>query len=692
MSTPPLSLLILEDEPAHVEAIRRAFASSDPQIEIREASSLRAYCEQVVVGPPDIVLMDLNLPDGNPHESLILLSKKHPFPVLVMTSMGSEEVAVAAMKAGAIDYVVKSPEAFANMPRSVRRALREGHLLQEHKRSEEELRNFRFAVEQSGNPMIITDLIGKIEYVNPAFEKTTGYTSAEVAGKTPRILKSGEQSAEYYRDLWATILSGKIWRGQFHNRRKDGSLYWESATISPVQNEMGETGHFIAIKEDITYRKAIEGRLQEALLDAQAAVKAKSEFLAVMSHELRTPLNGVLGFAELLAASPLDEKQMGYSHAITSSGKHLLSVVNDILDFSSMENGALLITEAPFLIADVVRSAVAATQNAASEKGIGIHCETKPGVPEQIVGDERRILQILLNLLGNAVKFTESGSVTLRVASASDAARTFLDFSVEDTGIGMSPETLEALFKPFSQADSTINRRFGGTGLGLAISQRLAEAMGGGITVASLPAKGSTFTFRLPAVSGSSEPPEPVEKSYAEGNPAPRRASGTVLVVEDELISGELAGEMLDALGYRAAFASNGQEAVKIFAPGKFSAILMDMAMPVMNGLVAAAKIRGIEAGSGHVPIIAMTGNIMREDIERCFAAGMDDYLTKPFKKSELAAKLAKAVSGSGGANLSPNGAVSNRPGQVCEADAALGVRVENESCPERAASQTPVK
>jgi len=643
MSAPRFSLLILEDEPAHVEAIRRAFASANPGVEIRVASSLRAYCELVAARAPDIVLMDLNLPDGNTHESLILLSEKHPFPVLVMTSMGNEEVAVAAMKAGAIDYVVKSPEAFANMPRSAQRALREWNLLQERKRAEEELRNFRFAVEQSGTPIFITDPTGKIEYANPAFEKTTGYTLAEAAGKTPRILKSGEQSAEFYRNLWATVLAGKIWRGQFHNRRKDSSLYWESATISPVQNDLGEIVHFIAIKEDITYRKAIEGRLQEALLDAQAAVKAKSEFLAVMGHELRTPLNGVLGFAELLADSRLDDKQKAYSQAITSSGKHLLSVVNDILDFSSMENGTLLIEESSFLIADLLRSAVGIPQNAASEKGLEIRCEKKPGVPERIVGDERRILQILLNLLGNAVKFTEGGSVTLRVAPASGGDRPFLDFSVEDTGIGMSPETLKVLFKPFSQADSTINRRFGGTGLGLAISRRLAEAMGGKITVASLPGQGSTFTFRFPVGSGSFEPPEPVEKSCAEGSPAPRPDAGTVLVVEDELISSELAGEMLDALGYRAVFAFNGQEAVQTFEPGKFSAILMDMAMPVMNGLVAAAKIREIEAGVGRVLMIAMTGNVLREDIERCLAAGMDDFLTKPFKKSELAAKLAPA-------------------------------------------------
>ena len=646
MSDPRLSLLILEDEPAHVEAIRRAFQSADPGMEIRLASSLGAYCEQVAERPPDIVLMDLNLPDGNVHESLILLSKRNPFPVLVMTSMGNEEVAVAAMKAGAIDYVVKSPEAFANMPRSAQRALREWKLLQEHRRAAEDLRNFRTVVEQSGNPIIVTGPMGKIEYVNPAFEQTTGYPLAEVVGQTPRILKSGEQNAEYYRDLWAVILSGKIWQGQFHNRRKDGSLYWESATISPIQNDQGEIVHFIAIKKDITDQKIMECRLQEALLDAQAAVKAKSEFLAVMSHELRTPLNGVLGFAELLADSPLDDKQKSYSRMITSSGKHLLAVVNDILDFSSMENGSLSIASSSFVIADLLESAVSATQLAALEKGLEIHCETKPGVPEQIVGDERRILQILFNLLGNAIKFTERGSVLLYVAPASDGGRQFLDFCIEDTGIGMSPETLKILFKPFRQADSTINRRFGGTGLGLAISQRLAEAMSGKITVASFPEKGSTFTFRFPMESRSVETSESMEKSCAGGSSTPRSISDPVLVVEDERISSELAGEMLGALGYRAVFAFNGQEAVETFAAGIFSAILMDMAMPVMNGLMAARKIREREADSGReqTPIIAMTGNVMREDIDRCLAAGMNDCLTKPFKRAELAAMLARVV------------------------------------------------
>ncbi|MEI6279182.1 MAG: ATP-binding protein, partial [Verrucomicrobiae bacterium] len=256
-------------------------------------------------------------------------------------------------------------------------------------------------------------------------------------------------------------------------------------------------------------------------------------------------------------------------------------------------------------------------------------------------------------LLGNAVKFTASGSVVLRVAPASDLGRRSLDFCVEDTGIGISSETLSHLFQPFVQADSKRNRPFGGTGLGLAISRRLAEAMGGAITVASTPGKGSTFTFRLPLESVCAGGMAPVPSHLFMGADGASLSSPSaetsmphegklVLVVDDDQASSVIAGKMLQSLGFRAEFAANGVKALKAFVPGKFSAILMDMAMPVMDGLVATRKIREVEAtAKGHVPIIAFTANVMPDDRERCLAAGMDDFLAKPFKKAELAAKLA---------------------------------------------------
>ncbi len=397
----------------------------------------------------------------------------------------------------------------------------------------------------------------------------------------------------------------------------------------------------LGIGIDITERRRAEDERNKALLRAEAAAAAKSEFLGIMSHELRTPLNGVLGFSELLADTPLDEEQKSCVDTISKSGEHLLAIVNDILDFSSIENGAIAIQVEPFAFAGLVESSEQAVRKSAMDKGLEIRSVIGPGVPEQIPGDERRIRQILINLLGNAVKFTSNGSVTLRVETVKMEGRQFLDFSVEDTGIGMTSETMELLFHPFVQADMKRNRTFGGTGLGLAISQRLAEAMGGKITILSTPGKGSTFTFHLPLeiLPPSSEPADAAPCDPDSAQPA----GALVLVVEDDHNSTVLAGKILQRLGCRAEFAADGAEAVKTFEPAKFSAILMDMAMPVMDGIEATKIIRARESGS-RVPIIALTANVMPGDRERCLDAGMDDFLSKPFKKDELAAILARVA------------------------------------------------
>ncbi len=388
-------------------------------------------------------------------------------------------------------------------------------------------------------------------------------------------------------------------------------------------------------------RKKIEHERNEALLRAEAAAAAKSEFLGVMSHELRTPLNGVLGFSELLSDTALDDEQKSYTQTIRKSGEHLLAVVNDILDFSSIEKGVLAIREESFAVVELVNSSGLTIQKAARDKGIGFHTVIGSGVPERISGDELRIRQILINLLGNAVKFTSIGSVTLQVTTVTEGGGELLAFSVEDTGIGMVPGTIGVLFQPFTQAEMKMSRTFGGTGLGLAISQRLAEAMGGKITVTSTPGKGSVFTFRLPL----KVPIIPKNLSLPAGTPAPGSpVDGAVLVVDDDSASGVVAVKLLQKLGYHAELVTNGAEAVAAFVPGRYSHILMDIAMPVMDGLSAVGKIREIEATTGHhVPITAFTANVMPGDRERCLAAGMDDFLAKPFKRDELAAKIARA-------------------------------------------------
>lgn len=302
------------------------------------------------------------------------------------------------------------------------------HDTTERRRDEEELLVLRTGIEQSANSIVITDVRGNIEYANAAFEKSTGYTAAEAIGQNPRILNSGEHSADFYRNLWETILAGNSWQGEFHNKRKDGSLYWDSALISPIRDEDGQILHFIAIKEDVTGRKAMETNLRVALDRAESAASAKSAFLAMMSHELRTPLNGVLGFAELLSGTALDDEQIEFVQTIRDSGTHLLDVVNDILDYSSLENGRLSIDAAPMNLQDLVESSCKMVRQAAKSKGLEFRSTVAPDVPNVIAGDARRIRQILINLLGNAVKFTRQGSVALEVAQSRIGDHLGIDF------------------------------------------------------------------------------------------------------------------------------------------------------------------------------------------------------------------------------------------------------------------------
>ncbi|MGZ0709086.1 transporter substrate-binding domain-containing protein [Coraliomargarita sp. W4R53] len=412
-----------------------------------------------------------------------------------------------------------------------------------------------------------------------------------------------------------------------------------------------------ALQQEITTRKEMDTKLIEALNQAEAGNRAKSEFLGIMSHELRTPLNGVLGSAELLTYSSLDPEQKSLVETVSQCGEHLLAIVTDILDFSSMEAGKLVCHVEPIAVAEVVEQSTSAVQKSAADKALAFRCEIRRDVPRQITGDALRIRQILINLLANAIKFTSSGSVVLHVTPSAEGQ--FLDFSVEDTGIGISSETIEHLFLPFTQADSTMTRAFGGTGLGLTISKRLAEAMGGSITVASIPDKGSTFTFHFPLESalagadGMTAVPFPISNgdSYTSAQTQPRppiQTSGPpavgklVLVVEDDYENSTLAGKMLQSLGYHAEFAADGAKAVQAFEPEKYFAILMDLVMPRLNGVEATKKIRELEATAGwHVPIIALTANVTPADRELCRAAGMNDFLTKPFKRAELASALA---------------------------------------------------
>ncbi len=631
------------------------------------------------------------------------------------------------------------------------------------KQADAELRKLSRAVQESPATVVITDTQGNIEYVNPKFTQVTGYSLEEAIGQNPRILKSGETTPEEYKVLWDTITSGREWRGVFHNKKKNGEFYWESASISPIKDPNGVITNFIAVKEDITAIKEAQDELaklslvasktdnaviitdQKGLVEwvndgftrmtdftlaevlgkkpgpilqgpmtdpetvkrisallkkqepfteeilnyhkdgrpywvslditpilnskgevvrfisiqrditqwkkagealrqakeaADAANRAKSDFLASMSHEIRTPMNAVLGMADLLGETPLTQEQHQYVEVLRSGGETILNLINDILDLAKVEAGQVTLERIDFDLPDIVEKVCEVMAFKAHQKELELACRILPEVPTRLVGDPVRVRQILTNLVGNAIKFTEAGEVLIEIKIASQdqcpedlAIPCHLTFSIQDTGIGISPEKLEVIFEKFTQADSSTTRKYGGTGLGLAISRQLVALMGGELQVQSHVGQGSTFWFTIPFT-------RQIEPQDETAVPAADLQDLRVLVVDDNATNRLILREIMTNWGARVVEAENGIQGLAALKQAQdagqpFQLVLLDGRMPELDGFGMAEAIH-LDAGFSGPAVMMLTSDARSGDLARAQRLGIAGYLVKPVKRHDL--------------------------------------------------------
>ncbi len=495
------------------------------------------------------------------------------------------------------------------------------------------------------NPLAAPEIV----HVNKSFTQLTGYTPEEAIGRSPKFLQGIKTDRKTLDRIHDAINDRRPISVEVLNYSKEGYEYWVEININPIFSpKTGNCIYFLATERDITERKNAESELMKALEKTEMATRAKSEFLANMSHELRTPMNGILGLAEILQGQELTDDVRECIDAIHGSGMSLLSIVNDILDLSKIEAQELEIEKYPFKSRDIIKNIKDLTTLSASRKGLNYDIEIGENVPDWLIGDGKRIQQIIFNLVGNAIKFTEQGGVAIHMDWKIVRGQNSLMIQVQDTGIGIPVEFQEQLFNKFAQADSSISRKFGGTGLGLAITKYLVEMMGGHISFTSQLNIGTIFFLNIPIDEAPQQDILQTEIKTSNENALTGIDLQNIraLIVEDHPINQMLAVKWLKKLGLKNIdSAMNGFESITLLRNNTYDFILMDCQMPELDGFETTSLIRDMEKQiNKRTPIIAMTANAMLGERERCLQAGMDDYLSKPLNFSQFQSCIAQWI------------------------------------------------
>jgi PAS domain S-box-containing protein len=520
-------------------------------------------------------------------------------------------------------------------------------IIVERKAAEEELKKKSMAIEQNHASVLITDCNGIIEYTNPKFTEVSGYTSDEVFGKKPGILKSGIHSDDFYKELWLTIKSGHIWQGEICNKKKDNQMFWEQVNISPIKDFRGEITHFVAVKDDISEKKRVEEELKQAIESAETANRAKSEFLANISHEIRTPMNSIMGFAELLTTKIVDEQQRSYLESIKSSGKNLLTLINDVLDLAKIDAGRMVLNMElvdPFLLFKDIEYLFSLK---AKEKGLEFSIQTDVSLPIGIEIDEVRFRQVLINLIGNAIKFTDKGHVYVFVKCVSqitvdDEYYIDMQIKVEDTGIGIEKNFLEKLFKPFTQQDGQTTKKYGGTGLGLSITRRLIDILNGTIKVESVQGIGSCFTVIIKKIKATNKRPDAIEIRTID----PKRIKfmpATIIVADDVENNRKYLVSVLSDTSLKIIESKNGLETYELALIHKPDLIITDLRMPVFDGFELLNRIRK-HPQLKSIPVVATTASASIEEKEKVKVYDFDGILIKPIQINDVFLELMRIL------------------------------------------------
>jgi PAS domain S-box-containing protein len=675
------TVLVVDDNASKRLAIRAMLAPLG--CAIVEADSGVAGLRCVQAQDFAVILLDVYMPtmDGFETAALIRLRRQSEMtPIIFITAQRDDETVDAnRYRQGAVDFItapVNPHELRAKVSVFANLFLRAAGLAEQAREVQASADQLRLLTEAAPIGIFQTDADNRYTYTNPRWGEVTGHEPGTAIGEPWDVIFDSESRADLQTKLSEASANGGEFSHHFEIAVPDATFRFVRLTSKCIRGRDGMATGWVGTVADITAVAIAEAAMTKARDEATASSQLKSDFLANMSHEIRTPMNGVLGMTELLLETDLDAAQRDYAETVHVSGDALLTVINDILDFSKIETGKLDIEDIDYSVQTTVTDLVHLLKPSAEAKGLELAAIVESSVPAIVRGDPGRVRQVLTNLIGNAIKFTDVGGIVIRVTSDGFVEDSLLGPSfvvrleVTDTGVGIAPEKQATIFDAFVQADMSTSRKYGGTGLGLAISRQLAELMGGQLGVHSELDSGSTFWFTIrvhtpsQAATSRSKPvvavdvADPAVGDVAVGSGGQHRPSipgavdvpttrdaGRLLLAEDNLVNQKVALAMLSKAGFQVDTVLNGAEAVEAVKAERYDAILMDCQMPVLNGYEATAAIRALEGPERHTPVIALTAGARREDRERCMAASMDHYLSKPINKVALLETVRRSLS-----------------------------------------------